>query len=48
MSLAHAVYIPLVLAVGVYVGWMLGGRSVKQAWDREERRRRREEEDGLA
>lgn len=39
----HVVYIPLVLAIGVYVGWALGARSVRKAWEADERRRRREE-----
>lgn len=44
MTLAHYVYIPIVLAVGIYLGFAMGSRSVRKAWEAEEKRRRREEE----
>lgn len=44
MSSAHFVYIPLAIGLGVYLGWMLGARSVRQAYAAEERRRAREEQ----
>ncbi|MEL7370544.1 MAG: hypothetical protein AAFN74_16610 [Myxococcota bacterium] len=40
----HIIYIPLVLAIGVMLGWRMGARSVQDAWNRAERRRQREEE----
>lgn len=43
MSVAHFVYIPLVLGLGVYFGWSLGARSVQRAWEAAERKRQREE-----
>lgn len=43
MSLAHAIYIPICVGVGVYLGYALGARSVRQAWEAAERRRLREE-----
>lgn len=43
MPVNHAIYIPLALGIGIYIGWLLGARSVRRAWEAEERRRRREE-----
>ncbi|MBX2813353.1 MAG: hypothetical protein KTR25_16175 [Myxococcales bacterium] len=41
MTVVHVIYIPLAVSVGVYIGWMLGTRSVQQAWDAAERKRKR-------
>lgn len=40
----HIIFIPLVLAIGFYLGWSLGTSNVKNAWDRAEKKRREEEE----
>jgi uncharacterized membrane protein len=42
LTLAHFLYIPLVLAVGIFLGWALGARSsrIVEA-ERAERARRR-------
>jgi hypothetical protein len=39
MTAAHFIYIPMVLLVGVVVGWVLGGRAAKDAYLAELRRR---------
>jgi hypothetical protein len=31
--MGHAIYIPMVLAVGVFIGWMLGSRGSQQTID---------------
>ncbi|MBK6918880.1 MAG: hypothetical protein IPH07_15920 [Deltaproteobacteria bacterium] len=42
MTLAHFVYIPGVLLVGIVLGWVMGGRAVQTARaDREARDRAR-------
>lgn len=43
MPVNHVIFIPLILVIGAYLGWILGSRSVQKAWDAEEKRRRREE-----
>ena len=43
MPVNHVIFIPLVLGVGVYIGWALGAHSVQRAWDSAERRRKRRE-----
>ncbi len=43
MPVNHIVYIPLVLGLGMYLGFHLGVRSVLSAQRAEERRRAREE-----
>lgn len=40
----HIILIPLFMAIGVWLGWTLGARQVRQAWDRAEKRRREQEE----
>lgn len=45
MPASHVLLIPLILAVGVGVGWTLGARSVRNEWRRSEERRRRRELD---
>ena len=42
----HVIYIPLVLAIGIAIGWKLGSRAVQTEWDRAEKRRKRLEEEG--
>jgi hypothetical protein len=44
MSLAHIVYIPFVLGLGIAVGWHYGSRAVRGEWDRAEARRKAREE----
>ena len=39
MTSAHFIYIPMVLLVGVVVGWILGGRAARDAYLAELRRR---------
>jgi hypothetical protein len=42
MTLAHFVYIPGVLLVGLVIGWILGGRAARSARaDADQRDRRR-------
>jgi hypothetical protein len=42
MTLAHFVYIPGILLVGIVIGWILGGRSARSAKaDADDRDRRR-------
>lgn len=36
---AHFIYIPVVLLVGVVIGWVLGGRAARDAYLAELRRR---------
>jgi hypothetical protein len=43
-SIAHVVYIPLVLGTGFLIGWALGQRTVRGEWDRAEKRRKQREE----
>lgn len=38
---SHLIYIPLALGIGAYLGWFLGARSVRKAWDAEIKRARR-------
>lgn len=45
MPINHVIYIPVCIGIGLYIGWLLGARSVRKAWDAAERRRRREEAD---
>lgn len=47
-TIAHVIYIPVVLLVGVVIGWILGGRAAADAMAmelkrREERARRKAE-----
>jgi hypothetical protein len=44
MSLAHLVYIPFVIVLGVAAGWHLGSTTVRAEWDRAEKRRKDREE----
>ncbi len=39
MTSAHFIYIPLVLLVGVVIGWVLGSRAARDAYAAELRRR---------
>lgn len=38
-SAAHFVYIPVILLVGVVIGWVLGGRAAADALAMEQRKR---------
>ncbi|MEQ9503735.1 MAG: hypothetical protein RIT81_43170 [Deltaproteobacteria bacterium] len=40
----HVIFIPLVLAIGFFMGWRLGTSNVQNMWDRAEAKRREEEE----
>lgn len=42
----HVLFIPFVLALGFFLGWNLGTRSVRHEWDRAEKRRRDRDEAG--
>lgn len=39
MTAAHFIYIPMVLLVGIVLGWILGGRAAKDAYLAELRKR---------
>ena len=43
MTSAHFVFIPAVLLVGVIIGWVLGSRAARDAYDAELRRREERE-----
>lgn len=38
-SAAHFIYIPVVMLVGVVIGWVLGGRAAADALAMEQKRR---------
>lgn len=38
-SAAHFIYIPVILLVGVVIGWVLGGRAAADALAMEQRKR---------
>jgi hypothetical protein len=38
VTFAHAIYIPLVLALGIFIGLVLGSRAARNAMDLERRR----------
>jgi PHP family Zn ribbon phosphoesterase len=40
----HVIYIPLMLLIGIAIGWAVGTRSVRNEWDRAEKRRQKQEE----
>jgi hypothetical protein len=44
MPLNHLILVPLVLTLGIAIGWQLGARQVRQEWERAERRRRAQED----
>jgi hypothetical protein len=39
MTAGHFIYIPVMLLIGVVIGWVLGGRAAKDAYAAELRRR---------
>lgn len=39
MTSAHFIYIPIVLLVGIVVGWVLGSRAARDAYAAELKRR---------
>ena len=43
MTAAHLIFIPGVLFVGVIIGWILGSRAARDAYQAELRRRERRE-----
>lgn len=44
-SLPHFIYIPAVLGIGFYLGWLGGVRGLQKAWDRAEEKRQRLEDE---
>lgn len=38
MTSGHIIFIPMVLAVGAFVGFMLGARAARNAFDLQQRR----------
>lgn len=43
MGAGHFLYIPAVLLVGVIIGWVLGSRAARDAYEAELRRREQRE-----
>jgi hypothetical protein len=43
MTSAHFIFIPVVLFVGIVIGWILGSRAARDAYAVELRRRERRE-----
>lgn len=39
MTAGHFIYIPVMLLVGIVIGWVLGGRAARDAYAAELRRR---------
>ncbi|MGE3277260.1 MAG: hypothetical protein AB7O67_19265 [Vicinamibacterales bacterium] len=39
MTAGHFIYIPVILLIGVVVGWVLGGRAARDAYAAELRKR---------
>jgi hypothetical protein len=39
MTAAHFIYIPVMILIGVVIGWVLGGRAARDAYAAELRRR---------
>ena len=39
MTAGHFIFIPAVLVVGIVIGWILGSRAARDAYDAELRRR---------
>jgi len=44
VTLAHLIYIPFLLTVGIGIGWKLGSSTIQGEWDRAEKRREDREE----
>ncbi len=44
--LNHIIFIPVVLLLGMLIGWSLGTRTVRGEWDRAEKLRKKREEEG--
>lgn len=40
MTIQHVVFIPVVLLVGIAIGWALGARAVRAELERREKERR--------
>ncbi len=47
-SAAHFIYIPVMILLGVVIGWVLGSRAAKDAYMAELRRRERKSGGGHA
>ncbi len=39
MTAAHFIYIPVMILIGVVIGWVLGGRAARDAYAAELKRR---------
>lgn len=44
MTSAHFVFIPVVLFIGIVIGWILGSRAAQDAMAMERRKRQKREE----
>jgi hypothetical protein len=44
VTLAHLIYIPFLIALGVAVGWKLGSETIQSEWDRAKQRQLDKEE----
>ncbi len=38
MTVAHVIYIPGVILVGIVVGWILGSRAVRSEFEKQKKR----------
>ena len=43
MTAGHFIYIPVILLVGIVIGWILGGRAAKDAYLAELRKREKKD-----
>jgi hypothetical protein len=44
MTAGHFIYIPVILLVGIVIGWILGGRAARDAYLAELRRREKKKD----
>ncbi len=44
-GIVHVIYIPVILGIGIVLGWKYGAASVQNRWDTAEEKRRQREED---
>jgi hypothetical protein len=47
MGAGHFIYIPVVLLIGIILGWVLGSRAVRDAYAAEMKRQKRRQGDGI-
>lgn len=43
-GVAHLIYIPIIVGIGIVMGWHFGTASVQNRWDKEEEKRRHRED----